>query len=149
MTSAGYNDLNFLVVGTLYLRDEAIFKEYFDWTRTELVPNLLSTDEFLRGRYFTATRTLLADSATPVERAECANTMALFELNSDDFLWDKFLDVATSPRWLQMEPYLVCLHQSCRVDVPTVVGIRNEQVVLEAMLWGRWTAAPCNSSPRR
>lgn len=104
--AGSYDNLDFLVVGTLHLRDAAISKEYFDWTRSELVPNMMSTDEFLRGRYFTATRTLLAESATPVERTECANTLVLFELNSDDILWDKFVDVATSQRWLRMEPHL-------------------------------------------
>lgn len=106
--AAEFSDLEFLVVAKLHLRDEAISKDYFDWTQCELMPNLLKSPEFLRARYFKAVDGGTVKNGVQSQEEEGKNTLCFYELDSDDWLWDAFTHISESNRWRKMEASLVC-----------------------------------------
>lgn len=101
--SGEFTDLSFLAVVTLHLKDAAASKAYFDWTKNEVMPNMMETPEFLRARYYTRTHSRLSKNRDEVQRGACNNTLCIYELDSDDWLWESFTHVSESEQWRKME----------------------------------------------
>jgi hypothetical protein len=77
-----------LVVCTLQLSTAAATKAYMDWTAAELTPLMLTYEDFLRGRYYNATRVDLTENGSQVQRETSKNAMSMFEVDSDDWIWE-------------------------------------------------------------
>ncbi|KAF2679840.1 hypothetical protein K458DRAFT_393399 [Lentithecium fluviatile CBS 122367] len=99
-----FADLDFLVVITLDFKDKQAFETYYDWTRKELKPQMLNTPEFLRARYYRATQESLAEDGTQGQQeANRIKSLSIYELDSDDWLWQRFVEVCQSDDWRRME----------------------------------------------
>lgn len=94
-------DARFLAVSTFLLKDDATFKSYYDWTNNWMIPRVLKSPEFLRGRYYKRKYAGPTDES-PAQEKECMN-MSLYEMNTEDWLWDVFDDISDQEHWRSME----------------------------------------------
>jgi hypothetical protein len=94
-------DSRFLAVSTFLIKDDATFKSYYDWTKSWMIPRVLNCPEFLRGRYYKRIYAGPADESLAQQKD--GMNLSLYELNTDDWLWDVFDDISDQEHWRSME----------------------------------------------